>query len=163
MLDWIRGLFSRPSRAARRSVRPRVRPRLEALEDRIAPDGDPTKPLIVTNTSSDANVVGSLPYEVNHVQTGQNIVFDPNLDNQTITLTSPIDLGQNGATNVSILGQDATTGQSLNITISGGGGTRLFEVLPYINDTINNLTLTNGTAWFSNNPQGAAVLVDENG
>jgi predicted outer membrane repeat protein len=162
MFDWIRRLFPRPSRAARRFVRTTIHPRLEALEDRIVPALAPLPFLIVTNTSSDPNVAGSLPNEVNQAQTGQTIVFAPTLNNQTITLSNQISLGQNGATNVSILGQDKD-GNALTVTIDGGRTTRLFEVLPGISATINNLALINGYIWFSgNNANGAAALVDQN-
>jgi predicted outer membrane repeat protein len=162
MFDWIRRLFPRPSRAARRFVRTTIHPRLEALEDRIVPALAPLPFLIVTNTSSDPNVAGSLPNEVNQAQTGQTIVFAPTLNNQTITLSNQISLGQNGATNVSILGQDKD-GSALTVTIDGGRTTRLFEVLPGISATINNLALINGYIWFSgNNANGAAALVDQN-
>jgi hypothetical protein len=59
------------------------RPRLETLEDRLAPAA-----FTVTDTSDDASDSGSLRYAVNHLGAGPNrSSFDPSLAGQTISLT----------------------------------------------------------------------------
>jgi hypothetical protein len=112
---------SRPSR------RRRVKPQLEALEDRCVPSTD-----MVTNLSGSAAVPGSLPYWVANAAKGDTIQFAPGL-NGIITLANTQDITQ-----------DLTIdGAGVGITVNGGGN-QVFRIEPNVTATINALTITGG-------------------
>src|SRR6516225_4543869 len=89
----------------------RFRPNLEALEDRWMPS-------TLTVTSIADKGVGSLRADIAAAQSGDSIVFAPNLDGQTITLKSELLLDKN----LTITGPGA--GQ---LTVSGNNSSRVFE------------------------------------
>src|SRR5262245_34162841 len=102
------------SRLQHRPVAPRFRPRLEALEERWLPST-----LTVTNFLDDGSA-GTLRAAIAGAQSGNTIVFDSALSGQTITLTSgKLVLNKN----LTIQGPGAD-----QLTISGGGTSRVFEV-----------------------------------
>ena len=114
--SWLRNRTStRAPHGARHKgpMAPRFRPRLEALEDRWLPST-----LTVMNNQDSG--VGSLRADIAAAQSGDTIVFAPNLNGQTITLTS----GELSITKgLTIQGPGA--GQ---LTVSGNNMYRAFEV-----------------------------------
>ena len=114
--SWLRNRTStRAPHGARQKgpMAPRFRPRLEALEDRWLPST-----LTVMNNQDSG--VGSLRADIAAAQSGDTIVFAPNLNGQTITLTS----GELSITKgLTIQGPGA--GQ---LTVSGNNMYRAFEV-----------------------------------
>jgi hypothetical protein len=113
-----------------------LRPRLESLDDRCL-----LSTLTVTNNLDRANSAtfppaGSLRYEINVAQSGDTIVFDRSLNGQIITLSGD-DLAIDK--NLTIAGP----GSGL-LTISGGGGSRVFEVDSGA-VTLSGLTISGGT------------------
>jgi hypothetical protein len=120
------------------------RPRLEALEDRWLPST-----LTVTNTADSGP--GSLRYEIAAAKSKDTIVFAPSLDGQSITLTSgELDITKN----LTIQGPGA--GQ---MTISGGGSSRVFEVAGKTTVTLSGLTISNGAAAGG----GGGIYIDSGG
>ena len=116
----------RPARAVKpASV---IRPRLEVLEDRCVPSID-----IVTNLSGSAAVSGSLPFEVAHAASGDDIQFAANLKGGTITLANTLHVSNN----LTIDGADN------GITVNGGGN-QVFLIEAGGVATINALTITGG-------------------
>src|SRR6516164_11736300 len=99
--------------AQHRPMEHRFRPRLEALEGRWLPST-----LTVTNNLDSGR--GSLRAEIAAAQSGDTIVFAPNLNGQTITLTS----GELSITKGLTI-QGPGTGQ---VTVSGNSMHRVFEV-----------------------------------
>jgi hypothetical protein len=109
----------------------RFLPRLELLEDR-------TVPSTLTVTSIADNGDGSLRAAVAAAQSGDQIIFDPSLAGQTITLTS----GQLAITNsLDIEGPGAD-----QLAISGDHGSRIFSISAGVAVTIAGLTITDGLA-----------------
>jgi hypothetical protein len=109
--------------------RPAFRPRLEALEGRIVP----STLTVLNNLDSGA---GSLRAEIAAAKKGDSIVFAPSLNGQTITLTSgELDI----TTSLSIQGPGAS-----QLTISGSGLSRVFEVASKVTVTLSGLTVSNG-------------------
>jgi hypothetical protein len=96
-----------------------------------------------------------LRYEIAHAAKKDTIVFAPNLDGQTITLISgELDI----TTGLMIEGPGA--GQ---LTISGGHNSRVFEVNASAPVILSGLTISNGTAGYSNsalayNYDGGGIL-----
>ena len=80
--SWLRNPMGNRARRARpRAPAPRFRPRLEALEDRCVPST-----LRVANLNDSGP--GSLRYEIAQAaKSGDTIILDSKLANQTITLT----------------------------------------------------------------------------
>src|SRR5262249_43305552 len=118
----------RRPRAARRSS---FVPRLEALEDRTLPS---TWTVLNNLDSGD----GSLRAVIAAAQSGDQIVFDPSLNGQTITLTS----GQLAITkNLDIEGLGAD-----QLTVSGNHASRIFNISGGVTVTIAGLTITDGLA-----------------
>jgi hypothetical protein len=140
--SWLRNRKSNRStqgRAQHRPAAPRFQPRLEALEGRDVPST-----LVVTNNLG-YSTPGSLPYEIGAAANGDKIVFDlSQINSSTIMLGNPP--GYFGApteliirTNVDIEGPGAD-----KLAITGGGGSRVFEVLPGVQATIAGLTIEGG-------------------
>jgi hypothetical protein len=147
-LSLVPGAARRPAprREARRSP---CRPRLEALEDRLAP-----ATWTVTNTSPDSSVSGSLPWAVAKADddtsgttatinfaAGSGEVF---ATPQTIALTDTLNLDNTTAGESIII-----AGPAAALTIQGGGSASNFSVFTVAADTtatIDNLTITDGFA-----------------
>jgi hypothetical protein len=143
---WLRN-WTRSAPAARRRAqtsprqRASFRPRVEALEDRWLPS-------TLTVTSIQNSGHGSLRAEIAAAHSGDTIVFSPNLDGKTITLTSgELDLTKN----LTIHGPGAG-----KLTISGNSPyyygvpyTRVFEVAPKTTVTLSGLTISNGSGYAS--------------
>jgi hypothetical protein len=115
------------------------RPRLEALEDRTC-----LSTLTVLNPRE--NGPGSLRATIAAARSGDQIVFSPALNGQTITLTSG-ELLLNK--NLTITGPGAGL-----LTISGNQASRVFEVAGSATDFISGLTITSGRA----TPAGGGIL-----
>jgi hypothetical protein len=87
LCNWLKPLSRRSAvcrrrpRRHERSLRTRLVPRLEVLEDR-------TVPSTLTVTSAADSGTGSLRAEIAAAQSGDTINFAPSLAGQTITLTS---------------------------------------------------------------------------
>jgi hypothetical protein len=138
---WLRNLQSLchpPSTpGGGRKARVRFRPRLEVLEDRLAP-----AVLTVTN-NSDTGVSGdgSLRGEIAAAAPGDTIVFDPSLNGQTITLTGgQLEISKN----VSIAGPGAS-----QLTVSGDHVNRVFFV-DTVTVSLSGLTIANGGSGITN-------------
>jgi hypothetical protein len=107
-------------------------------------------PSTLTVTSTADSGPGSLRNEIAAAKNKDTIVFAPSLDGQTITLTSgELDLTKN----LTIQGPGA--GQ---LTISGGGSSRVFEVASKTKVTLSGLTISNGSS-----ANGGGVNVDKGG
>src|SRR5262249_25281022 len=123
-----------PRHGAKRTRPPRTVPRLEALEDRWVPST-----LTVTN-NLDTGVAGdgSLRGEIAAAQGGDVINFAPGLSGQTITLTN----GELAITkSLDIEGPGAK-----QLTVSGGGASRVFDISGGVSVTIAGITMTDGLA-----------------
>ncbi len=112
--------------------RPRIRPRLELLEDRCLPST-----FTVLNTSD--HDVDSLRADIALAQSGDTINFDASLDGQSITLTSG-ELAINQSLHIE------GPGAAL-LTISGNHASRVFDISgSATNVAIDNLTIADGLA-----------------
>jgi hypothetical protein len=130
-----RSLWRRPAPCA--AARPRFRPGLEYLEDRLVPST-----LTVTNLNDSG--AGSLRFELARARNGDTVAFDSGLQG-TITLTSgELQVGRS----VAIQGPGADL-----LSVSGNHASRVFEILPGADAAISGLTVTGGVG----NPAGAQV------
>jgi hypothetical protein len=117
---------SRPAARRTRSFRPG----LQALEDRCVPTVD-----LVTNVSGDPAMVGSLPYEVMHANSGDTIQFAAYLKGGTIGLNAmSLDINKNLTID----------GAGLGIIVNGMGE-RPFQIDGGNTVVINGLTITGGS------------------
>ncbi len=102
-----------------------------------------TTPLKVTNTN-DAGA-GSLRATIAGANAGDTIEFDPSLKGQTITLTS----GELALTQDITIDGDIDGDHKADITISGGGNSRVFDISDGANTTIaatlESLVITDGS------------------
>ncbi|NMG06777.1 hemolysin [Brasilonema sp. UFV-L1] len=92
----------------------------------------------ITVTSNADNGAGSLREAIAQAQSGDTIQFDSSLANQTITLTS----GQLTVDETLTIDGSGANG----LTISGNNASRIFDVVPGSNFSLQNLTLANGKA-----------------
>jgi hypothetical protein len=128
----------------------RLRPRLEALEDRWLPR-------TLTVTSAKDHGPGTLRAEIAAAQPKDVIVFSPKLDGKTITLTAgELDITKD------LTSQGPGAGQ---LTISGNEGntdsSRVFEVAANATVTLSGLTISNGngaTTAGTYGPLGGGIL-----
>jgi hypothetical protein len=147
-------LFRHPS-APRPVRRPRFRPVLEALEDRLTPSTLP-----VTSTADDANQPGTLRYDVAHAQGGDTILLTGAVKSGIVLTQGELLLNQHVA---------IRSAGNHHITISGDGLSRVFEVTPGAQVSLSNLVLTGGdgvaspTSSHPHDGQGGAILVDSGG
>jgi hypothetical protein len=130
----------------RRGARLTFRPALESLEGRIVPT---TRTVTL---AGDTGSVGELRTVIGQAQAGDTIVFGSQLQGKTITLNATRGQIKLNPSSLTI------DGGTINITISGGNATRIFEVAQGSNDTINNLTFTQGKVTDAN---GGAILIDQ--
>src|SRR5262249_12281762 len=139
-LTWLRqrGGADQAARRGRQTARkfpgrppPRLRPQLEALEDRCVPST-----LAVTSSIDDVTQHGTLRYAVAHAASGDTILLAADLAKTLVVLTQ----GE------LLLNQDVTIeGLPPNpVTISGGGNSRVFEVAANAHVTLSELTITDG-------------------
>ncbi len=129
LLSWLRKQTSSQS-AVNRRPRATFRPRLEALEGRDVPST-----LTVTN-NLDNYSVGSLRADIAAAKNNDTIVFAPSLHGQTITLVNgDLDVTKN----LTIQGPGA--GQ---LTVSGGGTSRVFDVAAKTKVVLSGLTISHG-------------------
>jgi predicted outer membrane repeat protein len=126
---WFSSRLRNQKRHESQRMRPSCRPRLEALEDRWLPST-----LTVLNNLDRGS--DSLRSEINKAHTGDTIVFAPSLTGQTITLTTGELLLKK---NLTINGPGA--GQ---LTVSGGGASRVFEVASGSQLALSGLTISGG-------------------
>jgi hypothetical protein len=128
---WFSRWWKHPVKSAKRSrPRRRVKPRLEALEDRCVPSID-----MVTSLSGSATVAGSLPFEVANAASHDTIRFATNLDGGTITLGNTLDINNT----LTIDGADN------RITVNGGG-LRVVMIEAGTSVIIDGLTITGGVS-----------------
>jgi hypothetical protein len=130
--SWLRKWTSNRTARGRthhRSVAPRFRPRLEALEDRFLPST-----LTVLNTNDSGP--GSLRAEIAAAQSGDTIVFDPSLGGSVITLSS----GQ------LMINTSLTIHTDRSVLIDASSSSRVFDVAGSASVTIDNLWILNGSA-----------------
>jgi hypothetical protein len=147
----FRSLFEsrrfRPSGTSARGTprRPRApRLHLEALDDRWVPST-----LTVTNAlDTGAAGDGSLRGEIAAAQSGDTINFDPGLAGQTITLTGELAITKD----LDIEGPGAN-----QLTVSGNGAGRVFDISGGVTVTIAGLTMTDGLA------NGSSPVLASNG
>jgi hypothetical protein len=138
--EWLRTGKQNGSASRRRAVRTT----LESLEDRCVPST-----LSVTN-NLDNGSVGSLRYEIAQAKKGDTIVFAPSLDGQAIKLTGELYLNKS----LTVAGPGAG-----ELTVSGGGYTRVFEVASKTKVALSGLTISNG---FSHE-NGGGIYIDYGG
>lgn len=108
----------------------RFRPQLETLEGRDVPS------TLTVSTNLDSGA-GSLRADIAAAHAGDTINFGPNVVGQ-INLTSQLYI----STSLTIQGPGA--GQ---LTIHGGGYSRVFEIAANINVTLSGLTISGGGGW----------------
>jgi hypothetical protein len=137
---WLARSGRRRARPAPAKVRP-FRPSLEGLEGRDVPSHLLVTSALDTGVSGD----GSLRGEILAAQPGDTIRFAHSLAGQTLTLNSELLLNKD----LTIRGLGAD-----QLTISGGGTSRVFEIAGGATDTISGLIITNGMA----SDQGGGVL-----
>jgi hypothetical protein len=136
--SWIRQLFTRTVTRTIRKAPRRVRPALEALEERCVPST-----FTVINTLDDGSV-GSLRYEIGQANSnpGANTVaFDSTVFNTPLTITltgSPLELSNTG-------GAETITGPAAGVTVSGGGTSRVFQVDSGVTASLSGLTISGGS------------------
>src|SRR6516162_5503897 len=123
-------LSARPRHPAA-GCRPARQLRLECLEDRTVPSTLTVK----TNADSGAD---SLRAVLGSAGDGDKIVFAHNLDGKTIALSTG-QLNVNSSVTINGLGAD-------DLTVNGGGVSRIFKVAAGKTVAIDGLTLTNGKA-----------------
>ena len=131
---WIRRLFFPASGRVRR-----CRPWLEPLEERTVPA------TFFVNSTGDAGSgtgnTGNLRYCITQANaaSGSNAIdFSLGAGPAIITLASELDITNSVTIN----------GGSAQITVSGGGATRVFQVASGVSATIDNLTISGGFAQF---------------
>src|SRR5262245_41510929 len=117
----------------------RRRPRLEHLEDRLAP-------ATLTVVSSADTGVGTLRAQIALAGAGDTIDFDATLVTQPINLQSQIAIAKNLTID----------GSGVNVTVSGNNTNRIFNITAG-NVSINALVFTNGEV----NDNGGAILVGQ--
>jgi hypothetical protein len=134
-MNWLRRLFA-PAVRPRPATPHRVRPTLEALEDRQVP-------AVLTVTSLADYGAGTLRTAVAQANSDSSfaaqqdtIQFAPYLSG-TITLSAPVGLG---AVGLEIDGSPA-------ITLSGGGTSEVFQVSYGASVSLNGLAITNGSSY----------------
>jgi hypothetical protein len=162
--SWLRGrVGGRPPVGPGTKVRSarRLRPRLEALDDRWVPST-----LAVTSPLDDASQHGTLRWAVAHASDGDTILLTPAVGAAGITLTRGELLIQH---NVTITG----VSNSNPVTISGGRQSRVFEIAGGASVTLSDLTVTDGNGLAATPPanptdpprphedRGGGVVVDE--
>ena len=134
--SWVQELkqiLGRGNRASRRANRRSFVPRLESCEDRTMPS---TFSVLNLNDSGTGSLRAAIASANTHVG-ADTIVFSPGLHG-IITLTT----GELLITDsVSISGSGAS-----NLSVSGNNASRVFEINTGLNVSINNLTITHGSA-----------------
>ena len=103
------------------------------------------KPATVTVSNLDDSGDGSLREALGQVADGGTITFDSGLAGGTLTLTS----GE-----LAIVGSVTIDGPGDPVTISGGGASRVFQIAPGIEVSMNDLVIRDGVAA----PQGGGIL-----
>jgi hypothetical protein len=136
------GTRPRSRREGTRFSRTRFLPSLDRMEDRIL-----LSMLTVTNTDNSGS--GSLLALIAAARSGDTIDFANSLKGQTITLTT----GELEITTNLIIDGPAH-GQ---VTVSGGGTSRVFDIGDNANVTINDLTVTDG---HTVGDSGGGILVE---
>src|SRR6516164_7253278 len=146
LLRWLKPVCgtNRWGHRHRPSRRPSFVPRLLILEDRTLPST-----LTVLNNADSGD--GSLRAAIGGAQEGDQIVFDPRLTGQTVTLTSG-ELGIAKSLDIAGLGAD-------QLAVSGNHQSRVFDISGGATVTIAGLTITDGMVFTSNtDAQGGGIL-----
>jgi hypothetical protein len=146
LLRWLKPLCgtNRWGHRHRPSRRSSFVPRLLVLEDRTLPS---TFTVMNNLDSSD----GSLRAAIAAAQGGDQIVFDPSLRGQTITLTSG-ELAISKSLDIEGLGAD-------QLTISGNHASRIFNISGGVTVTIAGLTMFDGRV-IGGPARGGAILMN---
>ena len=103
------------------------------------------KPATVTVSNLDDSGDGSLREALGQVADGGTITFESGLAGGTLTLTS----GE-----LAIVGSVTIDGPGDQVTVSGGGASRVFQIAPGIEVSMNDLVIRDGVAA----PQGGGIL-----
>ena len=122
--------------------RGRLRPRLEALEDRAVPS------ILTVTSAADDGSSGTLRSVIASASPGDTITFANSLRGDTITLTKG-ELNITQSLDIEGLGAD-------QLSVSGNNSSRVFEVAAGLSVTISGLTVTDGYAL----DQGGGILND---
>ncbi|MGO9917326.1 MAG: choice-of-anchor Q domain-containing protein [Isosphaeraceae bacterium] len=155
----IFGFFGRKSSPATRQPRARRRRQfcvVEGLEERVLQAGPPTV-FMVNNTSNNAALVGSLPFEIKKADANPNpagslIEFNDNVFKattpRTITLASTLALTETTGPLV-IDGPGASI-----VTISGNNAVQVFSVATGVTASLSGLTISEGSSTNANEGGG---------
>ncbi|MBQ9874624.1 MAG: hypothetical protein IJM30_09175, partial [Thermoguttaceae bacterium] len=115
--------------------------------------------LVVSSTSDDANVPGTLRYALANSRDGDTITFDAALKGQTIVLSgSQLEVTKSITIDASALldANDSTP----QITIDANRASRVFQIAAGVAATFNGLTITNGHTYNDIGSGGGVYVLD---
>src|SRR5262245_30457912 len=134
MRSWIRNLFTRPATRTIRKAPRRACLNLEALEDRWVPS---TFTVLNTNDSGDGSLRAA-------VAAANNTAGPDTID---FAVSGTISLGGTQLELTDTTGETTITGPGANLlSISGGGLSRVLQVVSLVKASISGLTITGGNA-----------------
>jgi hypothetical protein len=151
----FRHLWAPARRTPRERLRPRARPRVEVLEDRVVLSA------VITVTDpgdSGAGTLRSAIAQANSDNANDKIAFAPNLNRATITLGSSNNSLNLGFSAFEIKAPMTIVGSGQTLQVQTGFNFRLFAVGAGVNKfTLQNLTLTGGNFGNVDTDNGGAI------
>ncbi len=150
VLSWLFA-SKRPARTRQCQARPttvlRFRPRLEILEDRLAP----ATLTVINNSDTGVSGDGSLRGEIKAAASGDTINFAAALNGAAISLS-----GANGTLNISKNLTIDASALGNGVTLQGNNSFGILSIASGLTVILNHLTITGGTASSGN---GGGILV----